>query len=296
MKEYEINTDSDNLIKTSSETNPDLENKSSLEIEEVDQDKIQIKDIDIKAEYTNVSSILAEDKDILRDKDQFDVIKFTIKLEAVHKYTWDVYHKPSDIKKNLENISSELEKNHIIPKSNIADMILQVGTWTNDGIQIHVSEIGNYYLTLFKDNQIYNTLALKEFFNISSTSFNQYNEGVKPFEGLVYKKADPQCLRKAFSVACLCIEYFAFAQYNLRWIVVKDDCIYYMERSDSENGRNVYFFDIETQVAKEGTDTINITNVSRSLILKFKTLFERNIWFNEIKKRSDKMKDILKNF
>ena len=68
-----------------------------------------------------------------------------------------------------------------------------------------------------------------------------------------------------------------------------------MERSDSENGRNVYFFDIETQVAKEGTDTINITNVSRSLILKFKTLFERNIWFNEIKKRSDKMKDILKN-
>ena len=295
MKEYEINTDSDNLIKTSSETNPDLENKSSLEIEEVDQDKIQIKDIDIKAEYTNVSSILAEDKDILRDKDQFDVIKFTLKLEAVHKYTWDVYHKPSDIKKNLENISSELEKNHIIPKSNIADMILQVGTWTNDGIQIHVSEIGNYYLTLFKDNQIYNTLALKEFFNISSTSFNQYNEGVKPFEGLVYKKADPQCLRKAFSVACFCIEYFAFAQYNLRWIVVKDDCIYYMERSDSENGRNVYFFDIETQVAKEGTDTINITNVSRSLILKFKTLFERNIWFNEIKKRSDKMKDILKN-
>ena len=215
MKEYEINTDSDNLIKTSSETNPDLENKSSLEIEEVDQDKIQIKDIDIKAEYTNVSSILAEDKDILRDKDQFDVIKFTIKLEAVHKYTWDVYHKPSDIKKNLENISSELEKNHIIPKSNIADMILQVGTWTNDGIQIHVSEIGNYYLTLFKDNQIYNTLALKEFFNISSTSFNQYNEGVKPFEGLVYKKADPQCLRKAFSVACFCIEYFAFAQYLL---------------------------------------------------------------------------------
>ena len=99
MKEYEINTDSDNLIKTSSETNPDLENKSSLEIEEVDQDKIQIKDIDIKAEYTNVSSILAEDKDILRDKDQFDVIKFTIKLEAVHKYTWDVYHKPSDKKR-----------------------------------------------------------------------------------------------------------------------------------------------------------------------------------------------------
>jgi phospholipase D1/2 len=66
-----------------------------------------------------------------------------------------------------------------------------------------------------------------------------------------------------------------------------------MEKSDSGNGRNVYFLDAETQVEKEGTDIINITNASRSLILKFKTLFERNIWYMEIKKRSDKMKEIL---
>ena len=295
MKEFDINTEEDNIINTTNQDNPDYQSGSSGEIEEMDQDKIQIKDIDIKAEYTNVSSVLSHPA-TLRDKDLFEVIKFTIKLEAVHKYIWDVYHKPSEIRKNFEDIISELEKNNINPKSNIRDMLMQISTWTDDGIQIHISDIANYYLTLFKDNQIYNTISFKEFFNISSASFNQYNEGIKPFEGYVYKKADPHCLRKAFSIVCYCIEYFAFAQYNLRWIVVKDDCIYYMDKSNSENGKNVYFFDEETQVNLNTNEAeINITNVSRSLILKFKTVFEANIWYNEIKKKSDTMKEMIKN-
>ena len=293
MKEIDINTEEDNnIIKTSNQDNPDYQSSSSGEIEEVEQDKIQIKDIDIKAEYTNVSSIVFQTP---VDKD-FEVIKFTIKLEAVHKYIWDVYHKPSEIRKNFEDIISELEKKNINPKINIRDMLIQISTWTDDGIQIHISDIASYYLSLFKDNQIYNTIKFKEFFNISTASFNQYNEGIKPFEGYVYKKADPHCLRKAFSIVCYCIEYFAFAQYNLRWIVVKDDCIYYMDKSDSENGKNVYFFDRDTLVnINKNESEINITNNSRSLILKFKTFFEVNIWYNEIKKKVDTMKKIIEN-
>ena len=295
MKEFDINTEEENnIILTSNQDNPDYQSSSSEEIEEMDQDKIQIKDIDIKAEYTNVSSVLSQTSS--REIDPSEVIKFTIKLEAVHKYKWDVYHKPSEIRKNFEDIISELEKKNINPKSNIRDMLMQISTWTDDGIQIHISDIANYYLTLFKDNQIYNTISFKEFFNISSASFNQYNEGIKPFEGYVYKKADPHCLRKAFSIVCYCIEYFAFAQYNLRWIVVKEDCIYYMDKSNSENGKNVYFFDEDTRVTININESeITITNVSRSLILKFKTVFEANIWYNEIKKKSDTMKEIIKN-
>ena len=289
MKEFDINTENIENVDENDE-----EQLSESDIKEVDQDKIVIKNIVIKAEYTRVSSIIPPGTEILRDRDIFDIIRFIIKLEAVHKYEWEVFHKPADIRKNLEDISSELQRNNIFPKSNLADMITNVSAWTNDGIQIHISEIENYYLTLFKDTEIYNTLAFKEFFNISSTSFNQYNEGSKPFEGYCYKKADPQCLRKVFSVACFCIEYFAFSQFNLRWIVVKEDCIYYMDKSNSENGKNVYFFGLDTDVAKEGNDIINISNSStRNLILKFKTVFERNLWFSEIKKRSDKMKQIL---
>ena len=94
---------------------------------------------------------------------------------------------------------------------------------------------------------------------------------------------------------CYCIEYFSFAQYNLRWLVVKDDQIYYKDKIDSNNGKNVYFFDKDLTVEREGRDSINITNISRSLILKFKTVFEREIWYLEIKSRADKMLKILAN-
>ena len=114
MKEFDINTEEDNIISTSNQDNPDYQSSSSAEIEEVDQDKIEIKDIDIKAEYTNVSSVLSPTTTNLRDKDLFEVVKFTIKLEAVHQYIWDVYHKPSEIRENFEYIISELDKNHII--------------------------------------------------------------------------------------------------------------------------------------------------------------------------------------
>ena len=113
MKEFDINEENDNIIKTSSD-DLGLKRDSSADIEEVDQDKIQIKDIDIKAEYTSVSAILPPGTaDDLQQKDYFEVIKFTIKLSAVHDYKWEVYHKPSEIKSNLEDIVSELDKKHI---------------------------------------------------------------------------------------------------------------------------------------------------------------------------------------
>ena len=295
MKEYDINTESDNLIKTSSDDDIDFKSRTSSDIEEIDPDKVQIVLKDIKAEYTSVSQILSPPEVILEERDLFEVVKFTIKLEAVHEYKWEVYRKPSEIKRNFENISQELDKKSIVLAGNFGEMFDTVQSWTDDGIQIHVSELENFYRNLFMNPQVYNTQAFQEFFNISIGSFNQFNEGSKPFEGYVYKKADPQCLRKAFSIACYCIEYFAFAQYNLRWIIIKDDCIYYKDKCESENGKNVYFFDKELKVEREGRDSINITNVSRSLILKFKTVFEREIWYKEIMKRAEKMLKILSN-
>ena len=250
---------------------------------------------DLKAVYTSVTDILGSEASQFRDKDKFDVIKFTIKVKAVYNYQWDVFRKPSDIKKNFADVHHELSKNYMEPSGNKADIFTTVAGWTDDSIQLHISDIENYYRTLFQDPKIYNALAFKEFFNISVGSFNQYNSGSKPFEGYVHKKADPQCLRTAFSIACKCIEYFAFSQYNNRWIVVKDDCIYYMDKSNSETGKNVYFFDRDLEVKKEGRDIINIKNVSRNLILKFKTNFERDIWYKEIMKRAEAMLKILSN-
>ena len=280
------------IIRSGKEINT-YESKESFD--EQDQDKVQVVLQDLKVEYSSVTQILTKDLDKLRDKDKFDVVIFSIKVKAVYNYQWNVYRKPSEIKKNFAEIHDELSRNLMDPNGDKAAIFTNVETWADDSIQLHIQDIQKYYTTLFQDPKIYNTLAFKEFFNISVGSFNQYNSGSKPFEGYVHKKADPQCLRTAFSYACKCIEYFAFSQYNNRWIVVKDDCIYYLDKSNSETGKNVYFFDRDLEVKKEGRDIINITNVSRSLILKFKTTFEREVWYMEIMKRAEAMLKILAN-
>ena len=62
-----------------------------------------------------------------------------------------------------------------------------------------------------------------------------------------------------------------------------------MNKSNSKKGKNIYFFDNDTDININRTE-IDVTNSSRSLKLKFKTIFESNLWYNEIKTRFDKKK------
>ena len=228
MENDETNDTSENLlhpansgeiIHTDRQHYNSLHSSDSSE-EQIDQDKVVVKLEDFKAELTNVVNILPPDCYKLREKDKFDIIKFTIKVKAVYIYQWEVYRKPNEIKKHFAEVLKELSKNYMTPTGEKLDIFTKVASWPDDSIQSHIQDIENYYKTLFQDLKIYNVLSFKEFFNISAGSFNQYNSGNKPFEGKCYKKADPKCIRTAFSIACKCIEYFAFSQYNLRWIVV----------------------------------------------------------------------------
>ena len=294
MKEFDINTESDNLIQTTNADAIEVQHNESPDLEEIDQEKMKVTLKEVKCEYNSVTNFLPLGSVVLEEKDIFDVVKFTITVEAVYFYKWEVYRLPSEIKKNFEEISEELNRNNIVNTGNFEEMFNIVQTWTDDGIQMHVSEIENFYKNLFLIPQVYNTNKFKQFFNISLESFNQKNCGSKPFEGYVYKKADPHCLRQAFSLVCFCIEYFAFAQYNLRYFLVEEDKMYYKDKSDSSNGNNMYFFDRETKVERKGRDIIEITNSSLTLILKFKTVFEREIWYFEINKRAEQNLMILK--
>ena len=302
MLENESSENSENLLKSQpsgeiifSDNRSESIHSSESSEEQIEQDKVIVILEDFKAEYTNVENILPPDCYKLREKDKFDIIKFSIKVKAVYSYQWEVYRKPNEIKKNFADILNELNRNFMAPTGEKLDIFTNVSSWPDNSIKNHIKDIEKYYKALFEDLRIYNVLCFKEFFNISVGSFNQYNSGNKPFEGFCYKKADPKCIRTVFSIACKCIEYFAFSQYNLRWIVVKDDCIYYMNKSNAESGKNVYFFDRDLKVKKEGRDIINITNISRSIILKFKTVFERELWYMEIMKRADAMMKVLSN-
>ena len=137
MNEFDINTNEENniILMPNEEDNPLIEKNSSSDIEQLEQNDIKIKLIELTVEYTNVSEILSKYKtnNIVQDKDNFDLIKFSIKVEAVFNYKWDVYHKPSEIKQNLENIISELEQNQIHPQNNIQTMLEQITNWNDSG-------------------------------------------------------------------------------------------------------------------------------------------------------------------
>ena len=89
------------IITTSSpEENYEFSSKPSDDnIEQIDQDKVQMELIELTAEFTNVQSVLKLTD--LDQKDNFDLVKFSIKAKAVYDYEWEVYHKPSEIKRLL---------------------------------------------------------------------------------------------------------------------------------------------------------------------------------------------------
>ena len=58
-----------------------------------------------------------------------------------------------------------------------------------------------------------------------------------------------------------------------------------MDKSNSQIIKNVYIFDKNSEVRKEGEYNISAIIGYRHLILKFKTIFEREIWYMEIMKR-----------
>ena len=148
-KEYGLlsNQNSGEIINTSSTLNS-FDSKDSSE-EQIDQDKVQVELQEFKAEFTKVINILTSDLDKLRDKDKFDLVKFSIKVKAVYNYQWEVYRKPIEIKKNFAEIHSELSRNYMEPSGNIADIFTDVATWTEDSIPSHIFDIQNYYRTLF---------------------------------------------------------------------------------------------------------------------------------------------------
>ena len=244
----------------------------------------------LEAEYTNVSKISKKTNE-LREKDIFDIIKFTIKIKANYDYSWEVYRKPSEVKKNFKDIRTELSQESSVSGQE-AEIFKKMETMKEDNIQLNIQEINDYYKIFFKDVKIYNTLSFKEFFNISNVSFITLNSGSKPLEGYCDLKVEQQSSSFANKIKGL---FSSSDQYKSIWLVVKNDYLFYLDKSNSETGNDIFFFRKDFSVSKEGKDMITLQNKSKSLTIKFKTAFEREMWFYEISGRAEKMLNILEN-
>ena len=272
--------------------------RNSEEKNEVNEE-IQIEQDKVKMSLVNLSVSIVRAADVLRttdisDSDNFRLIKFQIRVRAVYLYKWVVIHKPAEIKSNFKAISEELEKKSVDFDDEIRDIFRRVEEMNLEFVDQHLKNIEDYYKTIFKNNSIKNTLAFKEFFCIGSGSFNQYNNGNKPFEGYALKREEPYCLKNILSKIGACIECLAY-KYEKKWVVVKDDSIYYSDKSYSEKGNNVYFFTDSMKIERSKKKILIISGAGPDLILKFSSYYERELWCNEITLRMENLRKLIQH-
>jgi hypothetical protein len=84
-------------------------------------------------------------------------------------------------------------------------------------------------------------LSFLEFLEISNYSFDGFNEGVKPKEGYVLKQSN---IRKSTSILrCICACFICCCKkWQMRWFVLKDDMICYLDNSSASIGKDVHIY------------------------------------------------------
>ena len=260
---------------------------------EINEEYIEIEKKTIDIEKTTVIEVLKETT--IEEKENFELLKISLNFLVNKEYKWVVYRTPSETHSFFKKMYKSLKNDEVAVNMGFTNPLERIKDYKDKEIFQHINEIKKELDKMLQNPFFKNNNQLNEFFNIGGSSFSQYNGGVKPFEGWGEKKADPHCMRKVFGYICKCLECCIFKQYNQRWIVLKDDMITYSDLSASQGAKHAYFFDEEIRAVRVGKTNIKITNLSRSLELKFKNYFERELWKQEIEERIKKFKQIIKN-
>ena len=292
QKNIETNTQKNEFEEKNDEKKKETEDdEDNMEMNDDDYFEIEKKAISI--ERTTALDVLKESK--IEEKENLELLKINLCFLVKKEFKWVVYRTPTEahilFKKLYKSIKND--ENAII--LGFISSLEKLKDYKEKEILDHIEEIRDELDRMLQNPFFNNNLLLNEFFNIGGSSFSQYNGGVKPFEGWGEKKADPHCMRKVFGYVCKCLECCIFKQYNERWIVLKDDMITYSDLSVSSGAKHAYFFDEEIRAERIGKCNIKIKNLSRSLELKFKNYFERELWKQEIEERIKKFKEIIKN-
>ena len=240
--------------KEKSEINQIDEDEEMLDIN--DDDNVTIEKKSIKIEKTTAAEVLKESK--LEQKENFDLLKINLDFLAKKQFKWVVYRTPSETQKFFKKLYYLIKNDENVIKLGFIESLEKFKDYKDSEILNSLEEINKELDKMLQSPYFNNNLQINEFLNIGGSSFSQYNNGVKPFEGWGLKKADPHCLRKVFGYVCMCLECCIFKQFNERWIVLKDDMITYSDLSVSPEGKHVYFFDEEIKAVRNGKLCIKI--------------------------------------
>ena len=243
--------------------------------------------------------ITTRNKILCVEENDFDEKIFILKISGNINFSnisWNIYISPTQIKNLFEEMEKDLmetDKESINPI--MSEYFKVVKNYSIDSIYDNIDKIISFIQYFYNDTKARDLPIFKEALKISAISFSN-NNGIKPFEGYAYKKAEPRYLRYVIKTLFSPIEHAIFKQRNKRWIVLKDDMICYLNDPNNMIGKNVYWFDENSEIYKIKQRKLEIDNLSISLNLKFETKFERDLWYKEINERIEiKRNEIMNN-
>ena len=217
-KENEISTTPKDIIIQVEQEIKKEEQEEEIKIEEKDEEieedeNSDLNDDILKIENKSINIYKIKADEILKEtqlepKENLDLLKIELIFSGKKEFKWEVYRTPKETKEFFKKLYKSIQKDKTVNNSECIGTLSELKEIKDENI-VQIKEelekiIKNEY---FKDNVIIN-----EFLNIGGSSFSIYNNGIKPFEGWVGKKADPHCLRKVFAVACKCLECWIFKQ------------------------------------------------------------------------------------
>ena len=233
------------------------------------------------------------------EENDFDEKIIILKINGDINYSqisWNIYMSPKQIKDLFEKIEKDLlDKNKDLINPIMAEYFKVFKNYSDDLMCENIDKIISIIQYFYNETEARDLPIFKEALKISAISFSN-NNGIKPFEGYAYKKAEPRYLRYVMKMIFSPIEHALFKQRNKRWIVLKDDMICYLNDPNNMIGKNVYWFDENSEINKIKEKKLEIENLSINLNLKFETKFERDLWYKEIKERIEiKRNEIMNN-
>ena len=247
--------------------------------------------VSISTRITTTNEILSKNQ-----KSNEDMIIFEITGKTnLSVISWKIYKTPKQIRELFNQTKKELAKKNLID-TELSSICKVINDYTNGEIFKNLKKISDYIIYFYNKTGAKRCDSFRQELRISATSFIYENNGIKPFEGYAYKKAEPRCLRTIFKIFCFPCESCFFKSWNKRWIILKDDMICYLNDPNTLIGKNVYWFDENINITPLDETSLQITNLSRSLTLKFNSVFERDLWEKEINIRIEKIaKEITNN-
>ena len=174
------------------------QNEEEDDILDDSDDNIKIEKKTIEVEKTTAAEVLKESK--LDPKENFDLLKIKLNFFVKKEFKWVVYRTPLETHNFFKKIYRIIKFDENSIKLGLITSLEKIKDYKDSDILNSIEEVKNELDKMLQSPYFNNNLQINEFLNIGGSSFSQYNNGVKPFEGWGLKKADPHCLRKALGM------------------------------------------------------------------------------------------------